>query len=102
MTTDSTKRFDQRVENYIAYRPKYPAGVAEFLRGELGLTPASVVADVGSGTGILSELLLREGCTVIGVEPNAAMRGAAERLLAAYPNFKSVAGTAEATTLPAA
>src|SRR2546430_17738249 len=95
----TASRFNNRVENYIAYRPKYPAAVAEFLRNELGLSAASVVADVGSGTGILSELLLQAGCTVFGVEPNAAMRAAAERLLAAYPNFKSVVGTAEATTL---
>src|SRR5437868_14790714 len=96
---DPTKRFDQRVENYIAYRPKYPAALAEFLRDTLGLGAASVVADVGSGTGILSELLLREGCAVIRVEPNEAMRAAAEKLLQDYPKFKSVNGTAEATTL---
>src|SRR5207249_276970 len=70
-----------------------------FLQTELGLSAASTVADIGAGTGILSELLLRQGCTVIGVEPNGAMRAAAERLLQAYPHFQSVAGTAEATTL---
>ena len=99
MAIDTIGRFNERVANYIAYRPKYPAAVAEFLREELGLSAASVVADVGSGTGILSELLLREGCTVFAVEPNEAMRAAAEKLLQAYPNFKSVSGTAEATTL---
>jgi SAM-dependent methyltransferase len=99
MARDTIGRFSERVANYIAYRPKYPAVVAEFLRAELGLSTASVVADVGSGTGILSELLLRAGCTVFGVEPNEAMRRAAEELLQAQPNFKSVNGTAEATTL---
>lgn len=102
MTIDTADRFNDRVENYIAYRPHYPAAVAELLRTELGLNTASVVADVGAGTGILSELLLREGCAVYGVEPNAAMRAAAERLLQSYPNFKSVNGTAEATTLAGA
>ena len=92
MAIDTIGRFNERVANYIAYRPKYPAAVAEFLRDELGLSTASVVADVGSGTGILSELLLREGCTVFAVEPNEAMRAAAEELLQAYPNFKSVNG----------
>ncbi len=96
---DTVSRFDERVENYIAYRPKYPAAVAEFLRTKLGLSAASVVADVGAGTGILSELLLREGCAVFGIEPNEAMRAAAERLLQGCPNFTSVNGTAEATTL---
>ncbi|HEX8180334.1 MAG TPA: class I SAM-dependent methyltransferase [Pyrinomonadaceae bacterium] len=98
---DSIRRFDERVANYIAYRPHYPRAVADFLRSELALNAASVVADVGSGTGILSELLLAQGATVFGVEPNAAMRAAAEELLQGYPNFKSVAATAEATTLPA-
>ncbi len=94
-------RFDDRVENYAAHRPGYPAGMLELMRDELNLTPASVVADVGSGTGILSEMFLREGCRVCAVEPNDAMRAAAESRLKTYPNFASVAGTAEATTLDA-
>ncbi len=101
MTMDTVSRFDERVEHYIAYRPKYPAAVAEFLRTELGLSAASVVADVGAGTGILSELLLLAGCKVFGVEPNEAMRAAAERLLQGYAKFTGVNGTAEATTLAA-
>jgi SAM-dependent methyltransferase len=99
VSADSIRRFDDRVANYIAYRPRYPAAVTDFLQTELGLSATSDVADVGSGTGILSELLLQTGCTVYGVEPNAAMRAAAEQLLPAYPNFKSITGTAEATTL---
>jgi len=92
-------RFDDRVANYAAYRPGYPPEMIEFLRGELGLGPGSAVADVGSGTGILSALLLVEGCRVFAVEPNAEMRAAAEAALGADPNFVNVAGTAEATTL---
>jgi len=63
------------------------------------LNLASVVADVGSGTGILTELFLRNGHLVYGVEPNREMREAAETLLKGYPRFVSVIGTAEATTL---
>jgi SAM-dependent methyltransferase len=69
------------------------------LRIQCGLVPASVVADVGSGTGILTELLLKNGNRVYGVEPNREMREAAERLLKPYPAFHSIPGTAEATTL---
>jgi ubiquinone/menaquinone biosynthesis C-methylase UbiE len=98
----TASRFDDRVENYAAYRPGYPAGVVEFLRDELGATRDSSVADVGSGTGLLSELLLKIGCAVTGVEPNDAMRAFAESHLKEYPNFRSVKGTAEATTLEAA
>lgn len=92
-------RFDDRVANYAAYRPGYPPELLAFLRDELGLGSDSVVADVGSGTGILAGMLLREGCRVFAVEPNAEMREAAEAALGAVPNFVSVAGTAEATTL---
>jgi SAM-dependent methyltransferase len=95
----TASRFDDRVENYVAYRPKYPAGVIDFLRDELGLTAETVVADIGSGTGFLSELFLLNGNAVVGVEPNDKMRAAAERLLHGYPKFKSVKGTAEETTL---
>jgi ubiquinone/menaquinone biosynthesis C-methylase UbiE len=94
-----TERFTSRVETYAKYRPGYPAEVIELLRSECGLTPDSIVADVGSGTGIFSELLLKNGNTVIGVEPNAAMRGAAENLLRGYSKFQSVNGSAETTTL---
>ena len=97
--TDSTRRFSSRVENYIKYRPGYPPAIINLLEGECGLTSRSVVADVGSGTGILAELFLRHGNRVYGVEPNREMRAAGERLLRNYPNFVSIAGTAETTTL---
>jgi ubiquinone/menaquinone biosynthesis C-methylase UbiE len=95
-----TLRFSDRVENYIRYRPGYPPQVLETLYAECGLTPAAVVADIACGTGIFTRMLLQNGNRVYGVEPNREMREAAERLLADHPNFTSVAGTAEATTLP--
>jgi SAM-dependent methyltransferase len=96
---DPTQRFSNRVENYARFRPSYPRVVLELLKAECGLTSASVIADVGSGTGILSEMLLERGNQVFGVEPNEEMRKAGERLLERYLNFTSVAGTAEDTTL---
>src|SRR5262249_12530418 len=66
----------------------------------IGLQPSWVVADVGSGTGFSAEPFLQFGNTVYGVEPNAEMRAAGEQLLANYPRFHSVAGTAAKTTLP--
>lgn len=99
MTDDPTRRFSSRVENYIKYRPSYPPAVIDLLRRECELSRDSVVADVGSGTGLLSELFLKNGNQVYGVEPNREMREAGERLLAAYENFVSVDGKAEATTL---
>ena len=96
---DSIHRFSSRVEDYIKYRPGYPTSVIQTLMSECRLASKSVIADVGSGTGILSELLLKNGNRVFGVEPNREMREAGERLLKKYPNFTSVDGTAEATTL---
>jgi SAM-dependent methyltransferase len=97
---DALTRFSTRVEDYIRYRPGYPAEMLDSLAREFGLFPEHVVADIGSGTGISAEIFLRNGNTVFGVEPNADMRAAAERLLAKYPAFHSIAGRAEATTLP--
>ncbi|MGE3800454.1 MAG: class I SAM-dependent methyltransferase [Candidatus Kapaibacterium sp.] len=97
---DSTTRFSDRVEAYIKYRPGYPDGLIASLHDLIGLNEESVVADIGSGTGISSELFLRNGMTVYGVEPNDGMREAAERLLSQFDQFHSVVGTAEVTTLP--
>lgn len=100
MEQDSTKRFSNRVGNYVRYRPGYPAQVLDLLRDECGLTETAVIADIGSGTGILSELFLKNGNTVYGVEPNDEMRAAAEKSFDDYTKFTSVNGRAEATTLP--
>jgi SAM-dependent methyltransferase len=97
---DPTQRFSSRVENYVKYRPTYPQAVVEVLTRECGLTPASIIADLGSGTGLLAQLFLANGNRVLGIEPNQEMREAGERLLAHDPNFISVDGTAEATSLP--
>lgn len=99
MSMDSTARFADRVADYVKYRPSYPVAVVDVLEREHGLTTRDVVADVGSGTGISSRLFLARGYEVIGVEPNAAMRAAAERDAPRGAKFRSVAGTAEATTL---
>ncbi|MBL7988427.1 MAG: class I SAM-dependent methyltransferase [Chlorobi bacterium] len=95
-----TARFSNRVCDYVRYRPGYPAEVVTLLQQEYGLTPDAVVADVGSGTGLLTQLFLKNGNVVYGVEPNQEMRLAGEEFLAEYPNFQSIAATAESTQLP--
>lgn len=100
MNNNPTTRFTDRVENYIKYRPSYPTDVIEYLKSEGILRSDSVIADIGSGTGISAEMLLKNGNAVYGIEPNEAMREAAEKLLTAYINFKSINATAEETTLP--
>jgi SAM-dependent methyltransferase len=97
---DPTQRFSRRVQDYVRYRPHYPEAVLGVLREEIGFTPAAVIADVGSGTGISTELLLRNGNRVFAIEPNREMREAAEAQFGGGPGFVSIDGTAEATTLP--
>ncbi|TSJ44158.1 class I SAM-dependent methyltransferase [Mucilaginibacter corticis] len=94
-----TQRFSNRVENYVKYRPGYPGETIDFLAKEAHLTKQSLIADIGSGTGIFTRLLLDKGYTVYAVEPNEAMRNSAEEQLSGYANFHSVDGAAEDTTL---
>ena len=96
---DSVSRFNNRVENYIKFRPGYPLEIMDFLKKEIVLNPSDLVADIGSGTGILSELFLKNGNEVFGVEPNEEMRQAAEKLLKEYDNFHSINSKAENTNL---
>lgn len=93
---DARNRFSDRVANYIRYRPGYPPELIAALLADSGMP---VVADIGSGTGIFTRLLLQQGLSVIGIEPNANMRQAGEEYLADYDNFISIDGGAEATGL---
>ena len=97
---DATNRFSDRVQHYVRYRPTYPPGLIGLLAREAGLTNKAVVADIGSGTGISARPFLSNGNVVYAVEPNSAMREAAEELLGSTPGFVSVGGTAEQTGLP--
>jgi len=98
--TNATTRFSDRVEKYVLYRPGYPPEALQTLKTECGLGPGQVIADIAFGTGLWTRLFLENGNKVFGIEPNAEMRAAGERLLAAFPKFTSLEGTAEATCLP--
>jgi ubiquinone/menaquinone biosynthesis C-methylase UbiE len=99
MTTDNTKRFSNRVEDYVRYRPGYPAAIITYLQQQFGMNKAQQVADIGAGTGISSALFLSAGYKVTAVEPNNKMREKAIELLNTFPQFNAVDGTAEHTTL---
>ncbi len=98
--SDPTLRFSGRADVYTLYRPSYPAEIIGILERECGLTQDAAVADVGSGTGKLTQLFLRNGNRVFGIEPNAEMRALAEREFEGHALFESIAGRAEETTLP--
>jgi len=94
--------FSDRVDYYAAYRPGFSSSLLAFIVERCALTPKAVLADLGSGTGALASLFLEYGNTVFAVEPNAAMRIAAEQSLSNFNGFRSVAASAEATMLPTA
>ena len=98
---DPKLRFTDRVATYVKARPGYPAKLTDVLRNDCGLTSTTVVADIGSGTGILSRMLCEHAQAVYGVEPNDAMRGASHDFLSDQSNFIAVNGAAENTSLPA-
>ena len=99
MSLDPRTKFSQRADYYDRFRPGYPPVLLDFLGSGLGFSRNSIVADVGSGTGILTEFLLKNGNAVYGIEPNREMRKIAEAKLSTFSSFTSVDGSAEATTL---
>lgn len=99
-TPDPTRRFADRVEDYRTSRPGYPGALVPLLSRETGLAPSWTVVDLGCGTGLSALPFLQAGNRVIGVEPEAGMRAAATRDLAAFPGFEAREGTAEDTGLP--
>src|SRR5229473_7559067 len=98
--SDAKQRFSNRVADYVRFRPGYPEEILPLLKTWTNFRPEHVVADIGSGTGLLSKLFLDFGNRVFGVEPNDEMRSAGEEFLSTYPNFNSITGSAEATTIP--
>jgi ubiquinone/menaquinone biosynthesis C-methylase UbiE len=102
MSKSPTARFSDRVENYVRYRPGYPPEVLDLLRSECGLRPSRIIADIASGTGVFTRLLLENGNSVFAVEPNAEMREMGLHQLNTYDRLVSVAGTAEETPLRSA
>jgi len=99
-SNNAIQRFSRTVEYYVKYRPAYPQAIFDFLVRECELSDETLVADIGSGTGLMARLFLKNGYSVIGVEPNDQMRQVGQQLLKDYPRFTSLKGTAEATTLP--
>jgi SAM-dependent methyltransferase len=95
-----TAKFSKKAEVYSKYRPSYPKQIIEISGAQISFTKDKIVADVGSGTGILSRIFLDNGNFVYGVEPNDEMRSFAEKNLAKYPKFVSLNRLAEDTGLP--
>lgn len=98
-TVSATSRFSNRAENYARFRPGYPSALFDFIEDELHLQPADQIVDIGSGTGLFAEPLLKRSHAVVCLEPNDEMRKAGEERLKKYPSFQTIRSTAEHTGL---
>ena len=99
MKVDKLTRFTGRASFYAKHRPTYPDTVIAVLKKRAGWHAEATVADLGAGTGLSSELFLRHGNTVRGVEPNADMRAESMPLQSRFPQFQMLEGLAEQTGL---
>ena len=95
-----TDKFSGKADVYSKSRPSYPTEYIDYLLSVNSLNESSRVADIGSGTGILTRQLLERGVSVAAVEPNDDMRTKAEQDLQQYNHLTSIKGSAEGTTLP--
>ncbi|MCO6451607.1 MAG: class I SAM-dependent methyltransferase [Caldilineales bacterium] len=97
---DTVSRFSSKAATYAAHRWDYDPRAFDEIVQTVGLTPESVVADIGAGPGNVSRRLLGRVGRVYAVEPNAEMRRAAALSLGDRPNLVIISASAEATTLP--
>jgi SAM-dependent methyltransferase len=96
----ATSLFQGKATEYARYRVDYPGSVISAALQSVGIVRDDVIADLGSGTGMLSRWFLERGNRVFGVEPDDGMRQVAEKSLLRFgASFISVDGTAERTSL---
>jgi len=94
--------YSAKVADYIASRPDYPGALFDTLREDCRLSDGAEVADIGAGTGLLTQDLLRRGYRVTAVEPNPSMRAASDARLGGLDGYRSVDGCAESIPLATA
>src|ERR1700761_582554 len=92
------KKFSGRVREYEKYRGRYSQDITDVLAEKCGLRKDHIIADLGAGTGMLAEIFLANGNTVIAVEPNDEMLAVCNTLKERYPALRTLQTTAEETT----
>ena len=92
-------RFTSKADLYDKFRPKYSGEFIDYIYKYLGISDNTVVADIGAGTGILSEEFLKRGSSVICVEPNKKMLEQAKCKLQQFKKVSFINATAENTSI---
>jgi len=96
---DSKELFTSKSKIYDAYRPKYSEQFIDSIIENYPLSHLAKIADIGAGTGILTQQLLRIGCEIFAIEPNKEMREIAENKFLNEKKCHVINGSAEKTTL---
>jgi SAM-dependent methyltransferase len=84
--------FERAAEAYERGRPDFPNEAVAFLTERLRLRPATILVELGAGTGKLTRQLAPTGARIVCVEPVAAMRA---ELIAGVPGIEAVDAVAE-------
>ncbi|GHU47492.1 hypothetical protein FACS1894120_5550 [Clostridia bacterium] len=92
--------FTGKAEVYVKSRPSYPDDVIQYITS---LSPlCAYFADIGAGTGKLTELIAKLEYPVYAIEPNNDMRSQLIKTLQQYSNATVIDACAEVTKLPKA
>lgn len=91
--------FSSKAEIYAKYRWRYAPEAIQAIFDHTQVAQASVVVDIGAGTGILTREFIGKVKQIFAVEPNPEMRSIAARELGQFPTCRVIDGRAEETTL---
>ncbi|CAM4223881.1 class I SAM-dependent methyltransferase [Bacillus manliponensis] len=90
--------FTNKAKEYAIGRPTYPEEIINKLK-ELGIGEQSIIADIGAGTGLLTQMLCKLGCSVLAIEPNLDMLNECKRYCSTNTNIEYIHAPAERTHL---
>ncbi len=71
--SEASERFGAQAQDYDRYRPRYPEGVFDDIVRVTDISQGTEAIEIGAGTGIATEPLVRRGLSVTAVEPSPEM-----------------------------
>ncbi|HZR39223.1 MAG TPA: class I SAM-dependent methyltransferase [Ktedonobacteraceae bacterium] len=100
---DSSNIWTGKASSYDRVRPTPPPALLDLLTQLISTPYPALVVDLGSGTGLSTEIWGERAERVIGIEPNADMRQEAAHKVEGYPYASHIEyreGVAQQTDLP--
>lgn len=68
--SEASQRFGAQALDYDRYRPRYPEAVFDDIVRIADMSDGSEVIEIGAGTGIATEPLVRRGLSMTAIEPS--------------------------------